>query len=298
MKEFNTHTFFQRRLSAWCALLLLVLLAACSSIRFTYNHGDTLLYWWINAYIDVDSEQKPLVKKDIDELFHWHRRTQLRDYAQILRVAQKQLSGNPTREDLLADYRQIRDETRELLMRSVPDLTDLVLTLKPEQLANMEEKFEKNNREYRKKFMSGSEEKRKKVRYEKTMDQLNLWFGSFSSEQEDQVRRLLDAHPLDNEVWLAERMRRQQQILALVRRVQVQRLPREQVSAMITALIRDTVDRMDAPERKAFYDNYTESTVRFILDVIHLTTPAQRAFALHRMQGWIDDFSSLAAEGR
>src|SRR3569833_2379432 len=125
MEKCNTQSPCFRYASLWCALALALLLGACSTIRFTYNHGDTLLYWWLNAYLDIDADQKGFVKRDIDELFQWHRKTQLRDYAAILRTAQKQLAGNPTQQDLLADYRTIRDETRELFMKSLPELTDL-----------------------------------------------------------------------------------------------------------------------------------------------------------------------------
>jgi hypothetical protein len=298
MKKCNTQSPCFRYASLWCALALALLLGACSTIRFTYNHGDTLLYWWLNTYLDIDAEQKGFVKRDIDELFQWHRKTQLRDYAAILRTAQKQLAGNPTQQDLLADYRTIRDETRELFMKSLPELTDLALSIKPDQLGHLEEKFAKNNKEYRKKFMSGSEDKRKKVRYEKAMEQFNLWFGDFSREQEEQIRRLSDARPLDNEVWLDERMRRQRRILDVLRKIQAEKPPKEQAQALVQSLVKDTVDRFDAPERKAFYDAYVDSTSKFILAVIQLTTPAQKAHAMKRMQDWIDDMNELAAERR
>ena len=55
---------------------------------------------------------------------------------------------------------------------------------------------------------------------------------------------------------------------------------------------------MDAPERKAFYDNYTNSTANFILSAIRIATPEQKAHAQKRMQGWIDDFNALAREAK
>ena len=38
--------------------------------------------------------------------------------------------------------------------------------------------------------------------------------------------------------------------------------------------------------------------MQLILTVIHIATPAQKAHAQKRMQGWIDDFKQLAAEQR
>lgn len=280
------------------ALGLLLLVSACSTIRFTYDHGDTLLYWWLNAYLDIDSDQKAWVKRDIDAFFDWHRKTQLPDYVAILRTAQKQLAGHPTQQDLLADYKKVRDETRELMLKSLPDLVDLARSVKPEQIERMEKKFEKNNTDYRRKFMSGSFEHRKEVRYDKAMEQFKLWFGSFSREQEAQIRRLSDARPLDNDIWLDERMRRQKRIIEVVRKIQAEKLSKEAATPLVAGLIKDTVDRFDQPDRKAFFDGYVDTTSKFILSVIQLTTPEQRAHAQDRMQGWINDLNTLAAEGK
>ena len=47
-----------------------------------------------------------------------------------------------------------------MAMRALPELADLAMTIKPEQLAQMEKKFNKNNETYRKKFLTGSVEDR------------------------------------------------------------------------------------------------------------------------------------------
>jgi hypothetical protein len=274
---------------------LLALAAGCSTIRFTYNHGDTLLYWWLNTYLDLDSDQSSWVKEDIDRLFQWHRQTQLRDYAGLLTNMQRQLAGNPTQADLLSDYRDIKARTELLAFKALPQLADLARSIKPDQIAQMEKKFAKNNDDFRKKFMSGDVEHQRKVRFDKSMDQLELWFGSFSSDQKAALRRASDARPLDNEIWLQERRMRQQKIIALLRRIQSEKLSKEQTMAAIHDLLRDFFDRFEAPERKQFFDNYVDSTSKYILTAIRMATPEQKAHAHKRMQGWIDDFNALAA---
>lgn len=65
---------------------------------------------------------------------------------------------------------------------------------------------------------------------------------------------------------------------------------------MITTLIKDSFERLEHSERKAFFDAYESSTAQMVLTVIKIATPAQKAHAVKRMQGWIDDFNSLAAQ--
>lgn len=298
MKNFSTHDTLFQRTRALFLIALLALTAACSTIRFSYNHGDTLLYWWLDAYVDFEGDQSDWVKRDIGELFQWHRKTQLQDYAALLGTFQRQLAANPTQADLLADYRQLRSRTETLAMKAVPDLVDLARSLTPAQIKQMEERFTKKNEEYRRKFVSGSAEKRNDARFDKSMEQFKLWFGGFSNEQEAQLRRASDARPLDSNIWLEERILRQRKILALARKIQQEKPSKEQTSVMITALLHDFFSHMDAPERKGFYDAYINATTNYILTAIRIATPTQKAHAQKRMQGWIDELNTLAKEAK
>jgi hypothetical protein len=297
MKKFNTQSSLHDHLRRLFLLGLCLTIAACSSIKLTYDHGDTLLYWWLNAYVDLDSDQKSWVKKDIDELFQWHRNTQLRDYSQLLGKAQKQLQAdNLSQADLLGLYGDVKSRTESLMLKAAPQLADLAMSLRPEQIDAMQKKFTSNNDEFRKKNMRGDAAQQQKYRYDKSMEQFELWFGSFSDEQEAVIRKASDARPLDNTIWLDERMRRQNSIVALTRKVQQEKPGREATVALIRKLIQDDFDRENSGERKPFFDAYTNSTAQLVLTVIKIATPEQKAHAVKRMQGWIDDLNQLAAE--
>lgn len=298
MKKSNTpHTFIQR-LSMLCLIAMMTVIAGCSSVKFTYDHGDTLLYWWLNTYLDLDGDQSAWVKKDIDKLFQWHRNTQLKQYSTLMSRAQRQLAGDMTQADLLADYKEIKTYTEQLAMRAVPDLADLARSVKPDQIAQIEKKFNKNNEDFRKKFLKGELDKRQNARFDKSLEQLDLWFGSFSRDQKAILRKASDARPMDSEIFLAERIRRQQKIVTLLRKVQTEKLGKEAAQKEVTILMRDVLDSFEAPEHKAFFDTYVDSTSKYILTAIKIATPEQKAHAQKRMQGWIDDFNKLAAEAK
>jgi hypothetical protein len=296
MKKFNTSGTLASQVRTLFLIVLMVTVAGCSSIRFTYNHGDTLLYWWLNNYLDLDSDQSGWVKKDIDNLFQWHRKTQLKDYVQLLQNGQRQLAGNLSQADLLADYHDIKSRTELLAYKALPELADLARTIRPEQIAQMEKKFAKNNDDYRKKFMKGDQEQQQKARFKKSMEQFDLWFGNFTSEQEAVLRKASDARVLDNEVWMAERMRRQKQIVTALRKIQQEKLSKDATVSVLHNLIKEVFARFEAPERKAFFDTYTDQTIQMILTAVKIATPAQKAHAQKRMQGWIEDFTVLAAD--
>jgi hypothetical protein len=285
-----------RKFNTCIVLAFAILLAACSSLRLAYNNGDTLLYWWLDAYVDFDSEQKTEVKQDIGEFFRWHRKTQLQDYVQFLQKAQQQLRGNPTQADLMADYVDIRDRTEALLLRSAPQIADLALSLKPEQLASIEKKFTKNNVKFRKENMKGDAQDQNKFRYKKSMEQFELWFGDFSDEQEAIIRKTSDARPLNNELWLDERIRRQLKIINLARKIMTEQPSKQVATQWIEELIRSGFDRLEQSDRKAFFDSYTQATVNLVHTVVRIATPEQKAHAQKRMEGWIKDLNTLAAQ--
>jgi len=298
MKKFNTGPGAFRALRTLLLCMLIGLLSACSAVRLTYNHGETLLYWWLDAYVDLDAGQKAGVKQDIDELFQWHRKSQLKDYAQLLAHEQQRLQGSPTPADLLADYGEVKKRMRTLLQKAEPELAALARKLRPEQIDHMEKKFAANNDTYRKKFLRGGAEKRQQVRYEKAMDQFELWFGNFSREQEQAIRKASDARPLENEIWYDERLRRQRNIVNLVRKVQREQLSQEATTALVHQLIEGSFARLENSERKPFFDAYNEASAQMVASVIKIATPVQKAHAAKRMQGWIDDFNAMAAGQR
>jgi hypothetical protein len=275
-------------------------LTACSVVRLGYNNGETILYWWLDSYADIDSDQKPMVHQGIDNFFAWHRRTQLRDYAQMLALGQKRLGQSDLTEAVLEeDYAQCKKKLFLMADNALPNLADIALALRPHQIEHIEKEFASDSEDYRKDYLSGDTEERQRVRYKELLKQAEYWFGSFSSEQKEKIRAASDARPLNNELWLEEKNRRQQELISLLKKVQKERPDRETVMAWLKTYI----EGFDAehygehygnPENKVFYDAYRKSMVHTAFVIIKLTTPEQKNHAIHRLQKWIDDFQALA----
>ena len=73
-------------------------------------------------------------------------------------------------------------------------------------------------------------------------------------------------------------------------------MSKEATTAAIQELIRDGFQRLEHSERSAFFDSYEVANLQLVLKVIQIATPVQKAHAQKRMQGWIDDFRTLAAQ--
>ncbi|WP_420474742.1 DUF6279 family lipoprotein [Noviherbaspirillum sp. ST9] len=278
-------------------VLLAFLLAGCNALRLGYANGDTFVYWWLDGYVDFADEQKPWVRAHIDRLFDWHRKTQLRDYAQLFGQVQQRLQrGSAQPAEIREDFDAIRKRAATILEKSIPELTDLALSIQPGQIAHLEQKLAANNEKYRREYLRGNVDDRQRLRFKKVMKQAEYWFGNFSDEQEAHIRKASDARPLDNDIWMTERVRRQQELLQMLRKIQAEKPAREVVSKMIRDFIRHSFENFTYAEHKAFFDGSSEGMAQMISTIINVATPEQKAHAIRRLQKLIEDCHELAAK--
>lgn len=275
--------------------LAALLLAGCSALRIGYANGDTFIYWWLNGYVDFTDDQKPWVKAHIDRLFDWHRKTQLHDYAQLLDQIQKRIQrGSTTPAEVREDFNAVRKRAALVLEKAVPELTDLALAMQPQQIVYLEKKLASNNEKYRKEYLQGNIDDRQQLRYKKVMKQAEYWFGNFNKEQEARIRKASDARPLDYDIWMTERVRRQQEMLRMLRKIQAEKPPREVVSKMIREFVAHSLENFTYAEHKAFFDESTQGMAQMIAVIVNTATPEQKAHAIERIQKWIEDCNALS----
>jgi hypothetical protein len=297
MEKFNTQARAQlakriRLMSALC--LFVVLLGACSTVRIGYNHANSLVYWWLDGYIDFRPDQLPAVKRDIDSLLDWHRKTQLPQYVQFLTQVQRQIQNGLSHAELQADYDQVAGFSRVMLLKATPELTDLALSLRAEQLDYLEKRFQED-RNAIKAAMRDTPESGKKRRFEAVLKRAEYWLGSFSGAQEKAIRLLSDRRPSDGQFWLEERMAQQQGLLALLHRLHDESPPRDDAIALVQQFIASSLKSDRNPAQKAYFDAYYEASMQIVLGIIKTAKPSQKIHAVRKIRAWVDDASFLAA---
>jgi hypothetical protein len=276
---------------------LALMLAGCSAAKLGYSNGESVVFWWLNGYVDVEADQQPWVKRHIANLLAWHRSTQLEQYADLLTRIQKQLQGNVTPADVQNEFGNVKDSALALVDTAVPALADLAVALHPQQIPIIDKKFSSNNETYRKENMRGDLERRQSERYKKLLKHAEYWFGDFSPEQEAQIRAASDKRPLNPELELDMRKRRQQEVIALLKKVRNERLDRRAAMALMKEYMAGVLDHFGEPEHKAFSEASRNASAEMVALIINLADAKQRAHARKRLQTWIDDCRALAAQG-
>lgn len=275
-------------------VMLVGLLAACSAARLGYSHGETITYWWLDSYVDFDSAQKPWVKQRIDHLFAWHRHSQLEDYAQLMSQIQQQLQQSVTSETVAADAEALKKRTLLVIDQAMPELADLSLSLQPQQIANIDKKLTANNEKYRREYLSGDVDERQRARYKQVMTHAEYWFGSFSRDQEAKIRAASDARPIDVDAMMAMLVRRQRELINVLKTIAAQKPERKAVMQMLRNYVTASQANFGDAKLQAANEAYKNSTLALATSIVNMTTPKQKAFAQERLKQWMEDCRRMA----
>jgi len=272
------------------------MLSSCGTARLLYTKGESLSYWWFNSYVGFEPDQSVAVKADIAELFAWHRQTQLPEYALLLTSVENRFRQDVTLAEVSNEIAIVKKRLPPMTERAAPALARLARSLKPDQLIVLKQNLASKNADYRKEYLRGNTEERQRRRFKKALQQAEYWFGGFTHQQEAQIRLASDARPLDPELVYADRLERQAALLALIQKIQNERLETEPASRLIVALLDTERHRQAVPEKKTYFDAFNEGNARLVTTIINIATPAQRGKAISRMQQWVVDLDKLAAK--
>ena len=124
----------------WRAIivLLMALVAGCSTLRLGYQQGPWLAYWWLDGYADFNAEQSPKVKAALADWFAWHRATQLPDYAQALAELQGLAFEKLTGAQVCSQMAAWQQRAGQAYEHALPAIAEQVRNLTPEQLKRIE----------------------------------------------------------------------------------------------------------------------------------------------------------------
>ncbi len=275
----------------WLALLLLAgTLTACSAARLAYNQAPALTYWWLDGHVDFNNGQSEAARQGIDTFFDWHRNEALPEYVELLRAWQSMALEDLDADRVCAQFDVIRNQLDAAAGRAVPPLARLAQTLTPSQLDHQRRHQSKSNRGFERDFLLGDETQRLRKRLTTAIDRSERIYGRLSTEQRELVRDWLQRSPWDPARTLAERQRRQADLLQTVSDIQARP---DQAEALVAAHIRRI-----GQSPNAGYQEYSRSLAQHgcaqFAALHNSTTVQQRERALRTLKGYEEDLSSLA----
>ena len=275
-------------------LVLTALLAGCSALRLGYTQGPTLAYWWLDSYLDFDDAQRIKARDALAQWFAWHRKTELPQLAALLGRAASEVTADATAEQACRWVETFQPRIDAAFEQALPAVAEIAVTLRPEQIDAMRKRQVRANDEFREEYLQPKTEARQKAALERTLERAEMLYGRFSAPQRDKLQEIINASSFDAERWLADRQRRQRDLLQTLQALQGAGMGRnEAVSALRGYWQRSRKSPDEAYARYAQQlNNYNCAAAA---QVHNLTTAAQRLEAQKRLRGWEADLRSLNA---
>jgi hypothetical protein len=275
-------------------LIMPLVLSGCSMVQTVYNRGPDRAYWWMDGYVDVTAEQRPVLMEELQSYQQWHRSTQLPRYTQWLQQLQTLARQEVSEEQACKLYREIWDSLPALTDGAEAGMTRLVTSLSPEQLEHLRGKLDRHHQDWRRDWLelSVSEELDKRVK--RTRERAEDFYGRLDVSQQRMLRQQAERSPYDVKLGEAIRLRRQEDIVTTLRGLVQQRPAPEEWRRQVRALMQRSLNS-PVPAHQAYVERLHDYNCRSIAQLHNSTSAEQRQAAIKRLQKYERDARALMA---
>lgn len=276
------------------ALALALLLSACSAIKLGYNTLPELAYFWLDGYADFNDSQETQVRQELVRLHAWHRREELPRIAELLQRIEVLAPGEITPQQACAVVADFQAGLARVAEVAEPATAALAATLSAQQLRHLDRKFRRANTKFREESVDPPLEKRQEKRYEQMLERIEMIYGRLDDPQRAILRQGVAQSTYDPARILADRQRRQQELLQVLRRAHHGNLPEAEVRSQLRAWL-DRAQHSPDPDYRAWQEGLVQEGCRIFAAVHRATTPAQREQAVRRLRAYQRDLRDLSA---
>lgn len=272
-------------------LALVLLMQACSTLTLGYNRAATLSYWWLDSQLDLTETQSLQVRNDLEDIHRWHRREALPRYAELLNHWERLAAQDFTAAQACEQADVVRSQLLQVAQRSTRALVVLGQSVRPVQVEHLRRQQAKDNSRFRDDFVtaaqSGLAERSKRM-----IRRLEMFYGTLEPAQRQLVQTHLQRGSFDGALALAERERRQADVLQAIAALQANPA---QGHAIVEAVIQRAI-ASPSPRYRAASRQWQREGCELVAAVHNSSTPAQRKLAAEALRSYTGDFTLLAQQ--
>lgn len=280
------------------ALLAAFTISACSMVRIGYEAVPWYASWQLDRYWGLDSAQAADGQDRIEELLRWHRRSELPEYASWLRRLNEKMQAPIDLAEATSWRRDINGFWTRAVHRIAPEITEIVVTLRTEQVVQMKKRMASENDDYRKEYLPTDFSERQTRRIKRIEQRIEYYLGGITDRQRELVRHMAATMPQNEQVWFQERLARQQDLIALLEGLRrpgqtLSDVERREASRQVTDFLVSVWEPQD-PRRRQSLEQVMSASDEITTGVLNVATPAQRTALSRRLSGWANDLEALA----
>jgi hypothetical protein len=274
------------------ATLLALTLAGCSAARIGYNNAPTLLYYWLDSYLDFDGPQSLALKDSLQSLQDWHRKEEVPLIAELLTNLQASAMQNVTAEEVckLSNYVQVRATVA--LDQLAPALAKLGTSVSGAQLTTLSEQYDKRNTSWREEWLDVTPAKRTERRLKQSVERAEGFYGSLTDAQRKLIRSQIDTGGFDPALQYSETLRRQQDSLRTLALIRNGPMQQDAALAEIQNLLVRSITSPD-PAYRRYQERTRQQGCAAVAALHNSTSTAQREKMVETLKSYASDARAL-----
>ena len=278
-------------------LLAVLLLSGCSAVKLAYHNAPELSYWWLDSYLDFTPAQSSRVRSDLTALQSWHRQHELPLYAATLEKLQAMAGASVSAGQLCAVAEELRPRLQALLDSVEPMVLAISPTLTMAQMAHLTQQFDKRAEKWRQDWLAGTALERRERRLKQLLERAEPFYGRIDKAQRALLQNAVADSLFDADLNHREALRRQQDTLQTLRRVQGRKPDEPGVRVEMRGLIERA---MSSPDTE--YRNYASrmqlETCTTLAALHNSSTAEQRRHLMEALKDYESDARALMTNPR
>ena len=278
-------------------LLAALLLSGCSAVKLAYSNAPELSYWWLDSYLDFTPTQSSRVRSDLTALLSWHRQQELPLYVATLEKLQGMAGISVSAGQLCTVADELRPRLQALLDNAEPTVLAIAPTLTPAQLTHLTQQFAKRAEKWREEWLAGTAPERHERRFKQLLDRVETFYGRLDKVQRAQLQSVAADSIFDAELTHREVLRRQQDTLQTLRRVQSGKRDEPGVQLEMRGLIARALSSPD-PDYRNYASRLQLETCTTLAALHNNSTAEQRRHLMETLKDYESDARSLTANPR
>jgi hypothetical protein len=275
------------------ALALAMGLAACSAIKLGYSTAPDLAYWWLDGYLDFTSTQAPQVKDALRRLHVWHRHEELPRVVELLERLEQLAPGPISAQQACGVVSEVQARMRAVADHAEPAVISVAASLTPGQLRHLERKYRRNNEAFTHDWLAPPAAERLDKRFKQVLERVETIYGSLDAPQRAVLRAGIAQAGYEPQRVLAERQRRQKDLLQTLHRVANPATRAEDARTLMRGYLERAQHSPD-PAYRAWQEALVQQGCRIFANVHASTTAVQRQQAVQRLRAYARDLRELS----
>jgi len=269
-------------------IISFILLVSACSLKTIYNRLDSLIPSYVEGMVSLDDVLEEKLEQRASALVSWHRNTQLSQYADLLRIFQKDIESPLNEESVLQHIASIQLFWQSLELKLNQEMAQLLPLLNSAQQEELFESIEEKNEDYYDEYVDLYKSERIDQYIETTTETYENWLGYLSEEQERIIEKAAAELTSSASLRLDQRRLWQRSIQDILNTSDPEEIKSKQLQQFFKRF-----NINDQPQLKAVSEINKKIFARLTVEIVNQASVNQKTFFKNKTDEYIKIFTEL-----